>query len=126
MTRRQLVSALLAATVFTESAVAQQSIPTPRQVSVEDQYLWSMVTKLRDHRFHVNVPAKKGTTVVKILMARDGRLLEAEVARSSGMPEMDTAVVAALRQHSPYPPLPPEIPGSTATFRLPMSLVADE
>jgi protein TonB len=55
------------------------------------------------------------------VVARDGRLLDVAVVRSSGVPEIDGAAVAILRQASPYAPLPAEIPGASATFTLPLT-----
>ena len=52
--------------------------------------------------------------------ARDGRLLAAEIVRSSGVPEFDRGVLAGIRAGAPYTPLPPDIKGDSASFDLPL------
>jgi protein TonB len=59
-------------------------------------------------------------TVVQIVIARDGRLLDVRVTQSSGVAEMDQGVLNGVRQGSPYTPLPPEIAGDRASFTLPL------
>jgi protein TonB len=88
--------------------------------TAEQNYLWEVVRKLRGYRYHANVPMDEGLTVVVVVIARDGRLVSAQVVRSSGVPAMDDGVLAGVRQGSPYTPLPPEIQGPSATFRLPL------
>jgi TonB family protein len=87
---------------------------------VGDNYLWQVIRKLRGYHYEANVPVSEGLTVVRIVVARDGRLLDAVVVRSSGVPAMDQGVLAGVRSGSPYSPLPPEIGGNSATFTLPL------
>lgn len=85
-----------------------------------DNYLWQVVRKLQGYRYYAHVNASQGITVVRIVIARDGRLLRAEVARSSGYDEFDRGVLAGVRAGSPYAPLPSNISGDSATFDLPL------
>lgn len=87
---------------------------------VADNYLWQVVRKLVGYSYHANVRASQGVTVVRVVIARDGRLLDAAVAQSSGYPEFDRGVLAGVRAGSPYAPLPPDIQGASATFTLPL------
>lgn len=87
---------------------------------VADNYLWQVARKLEGYRYEAHVAARQGITVVRIVIARDGRLLDVSVARSSGYPEFDRGVIAGVRAGSPYTPLPPEIQGDSATFNLPL------
>jgi len=68
----------------------------------------------------------EGLTVVMVTIARDGRLLSAEVVRSSGVPAMDQGVLNGVRRGSPYAPLPASISGPSARFRLPLVSVPEE
>ena len=119
-------------------AVARrQDTPTPpsspfvnpaderNRATAEQNYLWEVVRKLRGYRYHANVPMEEGLTVVVVVIARDGRLVSAQVVRSSGVPAMDEGVLAGVRQGSPYTPLPPQISGPSATFRLPLVSVPE-
>jgi protein TonB len=87
---------------------------------VQDNYLWQVIRKLQGYHYYAKVEAAEGTTVVRVVIARDGRLLQAEVARSSGYAAMDQGVLAGVRAGSPYTPLPDSIAGSSATFMLPL------
>ena len=85
-----------------------------------DNYLWQVVRRLQGYRYTANVSATQGITVVRVVIARDGRLLNVTVSRSSGIPEFDQGVLAGVRSGSPYAPLPPDIHGESATFDLPL------
>ena len=88
---------------------------------VSDNYLWQVVSKLRGYRYEApHVTASEGITVVRVVIARDGRLLHVEVTRSSGYPEFDSGVIAGVRSGSPYAPLPSNIHGDRAPFDLPL------
>ena len=93
---------------------------TYNRARVADNYLWQVVQKLVGYRYHANVAASQGVTVVRVVIARDGRLMDVSVAQSSGYPEFDRGVLAGVRSGSPYAPLPPEIHGDSATFTLPL------
>jgi protein TonB len=96
-----------------------------KRIRVEEAYLWEVVKKVRNSRFQADVSQKERITVVRIVIARDGRLLDAQVVGSSGLTEIDHNILAALRQGSPYAPLPPEIPGESASFRLRLASVPE-
>jgi len=87
---------------------------------VADNYLWQVARKLEGYRYEANVRVSRGVTVVRIVIARDGRLLDASIARSSGVPEFDRGVLAGVRSGAPYTPLPPDIKGASASFDLPL------
>jgi protein TonB len=91
---------------------------------VADNYLWQVARKLEGYRYEANVRVSRGVTVVRVVIARDGRLLNVSIARSSGVPEFDRGVLAGVRSGSPYAPLPPDIKGESASFDLPLVSVA--
>jgi protein TonB len=93
---------------------------TYNRARVADNYLWQVARKLVGYKYFAEVNVSQATTVVRIVIARDGRLLAAEVARSSGVPVMDQGVLAGVRAGAPYAPLPPDIKGDSATFTLPL------
>ena len=63
--------------------------------------------------------------MVAVTIARDGRLLKAEVVRSSGVAAMDQGVLDGIRQGSPYTPLPENISGESARFTLRLASVPE-
>ena len=107
-------------------AEAPQSSPfvnpadTYNKARAADNYLWEVVRKLQGYRYQANDAISGKVTVLSVTIARDGRLLNVVVIGSSGFPEMDRGVVAGVRQGSPYTPLPDNIQGASATFRLPL------
>jgi len=124
---------LVAAVVVAGPAVAQQPRPSPflspadelNRARAETDYLWQVVSKLRSYRYHVDAPVTEGITVVMVTIARDGRLLDAQVVRSSGVAAMDQGVLDGIRRGAPYAPLPENISGSSARFRLPLISVPE-
>jgi protein TonB len=119
-------------------AVARrQDMPTPpssplvnpaderNRATAEQNYLWQVVSKLRGYRYHANVPVMEGLTVVMVTIARDGRLLGMEIVRSSGVAAMDQGVLDGIRRGAPYAPLPANISGPSARFRLPLVSVPE-
>jgi protein TonB len=91
---------------------------------LRDNYLWAVVARLRGYRFHSDSEAHESLTVVRIVIARDGRLLHSEILRSSGEPSIDRGVLTGVRSGSPYAPLPPDIKGDSASFDLPLVAVS--
>jgi protein TonB len=132
MMPRVLMLPLLAALVVAGPAFPQQPPPrrTPtdehNQARAENDYLLNVGNKLRDHRYTAKAPATGGATVIQIEIARDGRLIDARIVSSSGAAAIDQGVLEAVRQASPYARLPPEIPGWSATFKLPVASVAEQ
>ncbi len=113
----------------------QQRAPTDSQASasfvnpadtlsrtrVQDDYLWQVGRKISQHRAFAANNSEQGTVVLRLMIARDGRLMDAGIARSSGFTNLDAAVLGAARQATPYPPLPAELDGSQITFILPLA-----
>jgi periplasmic protein TonB len=50
-----------------------------------------------------------GNPVIEVALQRDGKLMSAQVQRSSGHAEIDAAALAILRLASPFDPFPPEL-----------------
>ena len=64
-------------------------------------------------------PYLTATSDVDLLWtARNGALLEISIVSSSGKQNLDRGLIAAFQQVAPFPPLPAEIPGDSATFTL--------
>lgn len=50
-----------------------------------------------------------GLAVVRLEWRRDGTVVGASIAKSSGVPRLDRAVLIAVKRASPLPPAPPEL-----------------
>lgn len=114
-----------------DSQAAARPAPSPLtnpssqygQRKAEEDYLWLVIRKLSQHRYYPksNVVSEEGVVVMRITIARDGRLLDVSLARSSGYPNLDNGVMDTLRQAAPFAPLPADIPGDRHTFTLPVN-----
>lgn len=93
---------------------------TYARARVADNYLSEVLRKIVGYRYQSNTQRRQGVTVVRIVIARDGRLLSATVVSSSGEPEFDEGVLAGVRAGAPYSPLPDNIKGASAPFDLPL------
>jgi protein TonB len=93
---------------------------TYARARVADNYLAQVLRKIVGFRYQSNTQRRQGVTVVRIVIARDGRLLDATVISSSGEPEFDNGVLAGVRAGAPYTPLPDNIKGASAPFDLPL------
>ena len=90
--------------------------------AIGDDYL----DRLRRHirRFMAYPQAAKkqkqqGEVVVTVLLRRDGTVLDARVAQSSGFPMLDDAAVKAVRDSSKVPPFPDQYPKAEGSIDLP-------
>lgn len=90
------------------------------RAKLTDNYLGQVLRKIVGYHYYTNANVRQGVSVVRIVIARDGRLLGAEIIRSSGVPDFDRGALAGVRAGAPYTPLPPEIKGESASFDLPL------
>ena len=88
----------------------------------EERYVWHIAQKVSQHQQFVrNVTTEAGSLVLRITIARDGRLVDVGLSRSSGLPSLDNVSLNMVRQAGPYNPLPDDIPGGQHTFILPLN-----
>lgn len=81
-----------------------------------------MAQKLSQHQqFIRNATTEAGTVVLRITIARDGRLVDVGLSRSSGSPTLDSFTLSMVRGAAPFNPLPDDIAGSQHTFVLPLN-----
>lgn len=59
-----------------------------------------------------------GSASVSFSVNRQGRVLSASLARSAGSPELDAAALALF--HGSVPPPPPDVPGNSFSFTIPI------
>ena len=87
-----------------------------------DDYLDRVRRRLRQFQKYPEEAVKQkqeGTVVLAITVARDGSVLDATVARSSGFPLIDEAAVKMARDATPLPPFPPTYTQVQRTFDIP-------
>jgi protein TonB len=87
-----------------------------------NDYLTRVFRHLEPYRFELaSTSHPHGRVLTRVTLARDGRVLDAVVASSSGSPALDAIEVAAIRKGSPFPPLPAAMPGDSVILWLPMN-----
>ena len=72
-------------------------------------------------RIKMNWDPPKGNESKRVVLlfsiARDGRLLNVKVHRSSGLPAADNAAIDAVKLTAPFRPLPPEFKGNSVDIQ---------
>ena len=105
----------------TSSSAFVNPADTYNRARVADNYLWQVVRKLIGYKYQApGVEVDEAVTVVRVVISRDGRLLDVQIAQSSGIPQIDAGVIGGVRRGAPYAPLPDNIQGASATFYLPL------
>lgn len=77
----------------------------------------------RAKRYPEQARARQETGVAHLAftMDRDGRVLSARIARTSGWEALDAETLALVRRAEPLPPPPTEMPGAIITLTVPVS-----
>jgi TonB family protein len=89
----------------------------------EEDYFYQLVRRISQYRFFSRAQdnVARGLVVTRMTIARDGRLLDVALLKSSGVPSLDQAVVETIRQASPFAPLPAELSSERRTFVVPIN-----
>lgn len=64
---------------------------------------------------------QQGTAALSFVVDRNGRVLSASIARSSGFPLLDEEVLALVQRAQPLPPAPAEVAGNQFPMTVPIS-----
>ena len=75
----------------------------------QQDYLWQIVRRLSQGHFYQpsGLESQRGIVVARITVARDGQLIDASIAHSSGFANLDRSVIATIRRAAPFPRFPP-------------------
>jgi len=90
----------------------------------QNDYFVQLARRLAENRYYPQSARdrhQEGRVVVRVVIARNGQLIDARVERSSGVPAIDEAELDTVRRSSPFPPLPLHIAGQQATFLIPVN-----
>src|SRR5258708_101968 len=115
--RAKPVTPAPATTLAAKPAVAES------QRHAQEDYLLQVIQKLSRVRYYPKSrqSSESGMVVTRVTVARDGRVLDVELTKSSGFPSLDRGVVESIRQASPFAPLPAEVADSQLSFIVPIS-----
>jgi protein TonB len=110
-----------------DSQASAAAMVNPAQAAARsraaDEYVWAVIRKFSQYLPDLRAKNEGGTVVVRMVISRDGRLLESSIAKSSGVPALDKGMLEALRAAAPYPPLPADLPGDRIVFTQPITSV---
>ena len=86
-------------------------------------YIDRLFAKLNRYK-HYPLAARRGpdegTAVLNLLLRKDGYVIDAYVATSSGFSVLDAAAMRMVEMAKPLPPFPPEIESRTLRVRVPV------
>lgn len=86
----------------------------------------SYFARVQAHLSRQSYPAEarangaSGVVRVVFALGRDGRVLAVSLAKGSGQSVLDRAALAMVRRAAPFPPFPPDIPGSRLELGAPI------
>ena len=94
----------------------------------QQDYLLQIVRKLSQSRFYPRSreESERGVVVARLTVARDGRLVDVSLARSSGSADLDRNVMETIRRASPFAPMPAEIGAEGHTFIVPINYTREQ
>jgi len=108
----------------TTTAPGNAAPVAPQPNSVGKEYT-SKVRELIDQQKEYPLLARRigaeGTVYIKFILARDGRLKQAEVSRSSGRRILDKAAIDAVTRVNRFPAVPDDMVGPDLNFELPLA-----
>lgn len=101
-----------------------QAIQTGGSQGVDANYLAILVAQLAEHKrypFSSRQKAEEGIAVLDFEISRTGKVMLANIQKSSGFPALDKAVLSMLKRAEPFPPVPPDIKGEPIRLTLPIA-----
>jgi protein TonB len=102
---------------------AQQSSSdrqTPNPVEIYFEELHQHLRKFRTYPKEALNTLSEGKVIVRLVVARDGQVLEATIDQSSGSYLIDETELETIRRASPVPPLPDAMSGKAVVLKLPI------
>jgi periplasmic protein TonB len=96
------------------------ALPKPAPDPVYTATLLSWLDRHKEYPWMARRRGVQGQVVLRLAVARDGKITETEIETSSGAELLDKAALDMVQRASPVPPLPASIPGEIAQFRVPI------
>jgi protein TonB len=123
-----LVACSLLSPLTVRTTQAQAAAPAAAQPRAVDpaRIAWAskIMVRLRAARVQPQTPAA-GAVTVAFTTDRSGRVLSADIAKSSGNDMLDAYATSLVRRASPLPPPPPSVAGDVLKFSVPFRFVGE-
>jgi protein TonB len=76
---------------------------------------------MRFHQYPSAANGQRGVARLSFTLSRSGQVTGSRLGRSSGISVLDAQAMAMIRQASPFPAIPPEIPQGSMSFTIPVA-----
>jgi protein TonB len=110
--------------VAAESAIAAPAAPAggsgTRAATDYERALLARLERNKEYPRAARLRGVQGRAMLHLRIARDGRVVEAHIAESSGSEMLDGATVEMAWRAAPLPPLPQDLPGQAVEFVVPV------
>ena len=103
------------------SASLQNPADAYKSNRAKDDYLWAVAARISQYKYAARDQREQGALIIRLVISRDGRLVDSSITKSSGLPSLDKGALEAARAASPYSPLPSALPGDAIAFILPLN-----
>lgn len=110
----------LAAVAATTEVRERRGKPSTLWLANYTKTISGQVGRLKQYPSIARLRGWQGTTVISLLLAADGTILQVRVEQSSGHDVLDSQALAMVRQAEPLPPHPERHDGDPLTVRLPI------
>jgi protein TonB len=94
--------------------------PSPAQVARWNSAIVSQIQRHKGYPPAALAKHQQGIAQLAFTINRQGRVMESRILRSSGHPLLDQETIATVQRAQPFPPPPPNMPGETFDFTVPM------
>ncbi len=114
---------VIAAILIASTARGGDHPSHPMELTVTPDYRQSVLLWLEKFRYFPESASRReieGQTIVRITIAKDGKLLASTVKESSGYELLDTAAIDIVRRAAPYPPIPKDVDGASIQLTVPI------
>jgi protein TonB len=116
--------------VAAKAPPAPQPVAAPAAADPTAVPTWQSALLARFERYkHYPAAARErhqeGTVLLRLVMDRQGRILQAGIDDSSGVPVLDEEVMALVDRVQPLPPPPASLPGDPLTLVVPVRFQLD-
>jgi len=88
--------------------------------------LLSWLDRHKEYPWSARRRGMQGQVVLRLAVARSGKVAETAIETSSGAEVLDRAALDMVERASPLPPLPASVPGDVAEFRVPVSFALSQ
>jgi periplasmic protein TonB len=94
--------------------------PSAAQVASWHRKIALQVERHKSYPITARARHQTGTAELAFTLVRNGKVLSSRVIRSSGVADLDQETIDTVRRAQPFPPPPPNMPGDTFDFTVPI------